>query len=104
MQFFENYRMAQIVQATAGDRYTLHLELDDVMADFPAAMTKIMRFLEIKQQQGGGGGEEAAAAAAAGGGGEERQRSASPLRPRRRLRPRYLPPPPPPRPPRGLQW
>lgn len=48
VQFFENYRMAQIVHATARDRYTMHLELDEVMADFPTAISKILDFLEMK--------------------------------------------------------
>ena len=42
--------MAQIVAATQGDPYTLHLELDYLMADFPAAMVSIMKFLQIEQQ------------------------------------------------------
>lgn len=42
--------MAQIVAATQGDPYSLHLELDYLMADFPTAMLSIMKFLQIEQQ------------------------------------------------------
>jgi hypothetical protein len=45
MEYFETYRMAQIWNKTQNDPFTLNIELDTMMADFPRAVDSIIDFL-----------------------------------------------------------